>query len=260
MPSNQMLEDELRRALGEAATTSPFEPTLGGRARARIRVQQSARILAAFIVFGAIGVGVVSGVRLADRPVIDPGGGDRSLVPSPAPSTSRYFDGTVHGWRIAEQEVLEREGLGRSLNLDCEPREAGRETPTNLDIDATYLPDLVRGATPSESKWVCDGHGLSALVQYEFEGPAGAGSLRLERSLYGARAFAIYALTGSSSVSECFVGDRPAICVRRDTGSSEILVIEDDVLDPHAIVLLIEGEGLPFDELMRIAEGIRPPR
>jgi hypothetical protein len=85
----------------------------------------------------------------------------------------------------------------------------------------------------------------------------------LERSIRGSRSFSIYVpLEEAYLLEACRVGGHPAICRhKRDDeeskGMSHILVIEDDVLDPFVQVLIVTGDEIPFDEVLKIAEGVR---
>ena len=184
--------------------------------------------------------------------------------PTPSETPRGEFDGVIHGWRIARHEVLQQE-FGddeRNLQLDCDAHKVGSETATDLDIKLSYFPKSVTVVgTPVTEKWVCDKIGLSVYQNYNLEQTryktlSGAGEIRLERFLMGRRAYELFA--PAAAVSACAVAGSPAICVRRndDEGEADIVVIEDDTLDPHATLLLVSAYGVPFEELVKMIEGI----
>ncbi|MBI4730280.1 MAG: hypothetical protein HY775_12420 [Acidobacteria bacterium] len=200
----------------------------------------------------------------------DPNQGSPARPPLPAPlilglvdldAQKPRFNGSVHGWRIGPHGALEAEGLeGRGLQLDCEARETGAETRTDLDFTLNYFPT---GATVESAsgpiKWVCGDTGLSVAYNYELNTPYGAGYLTVERTLWGRRAFEINA--ASDRVTPGSVNGYPACLVRplheTGLGQAQVLVIEDDTLDPYAIVLHVVSDNVPFDELQSVAEGVR---
>jgi hypothetical protein len=201
----------------------------------------------------------------SDKPVASrPLPTETSSSPAPNEIPPGEFDGVIHGWRIARHEVLQQE-FGddeRNLQLDCEEQKVGSETATDLDINVSYFPKSVTiVGTPVVVKWVCDKIGLSVYQNYNLEDTpyetlGGAGEIRLERFLMGRRAYELF--VPAAAVSACTVAGSPAICVRRndDEGEADIVVIEDDTLDPHATLLLVSAYGVPFEELVKMIEGI----
>lgn len=195
-----------------------------------------------------------------------------SLPSSPAPTAGacveltptrhnemEYFNGSCYGWRLATSDVLEAEGLGRNLQLDCEAKRYGRDHRTDLDFKLGYVP---KGAhVDGVEKWACGRTGLSVYTMVSSDTPI-AWVVDIERSLTGSKAINEVALPGR--VEPCEVRGHPAICVhylddaQPDRGGrvAEVIVIEDGTLDPHAVVLRVDGDGIAFDELMKIAEGI----
>jgi hypothetical protein len=192
-----------------------------------------------------------------------------TFSPSPSPSASAtandlgYFEGKIHGWDIGP----DADDQGRKLNLDCMPRQVGEGTATDLDLRLTYMPKNI--GTPSHEpqvmKWVCGSMGLSVTYNFDWDNNPyeGLGILRVERLITGVRARSLYARR--ELVEACRVRGLPAVCVHyeddargRGKTSASILIIEDDILNPYARTLLItDATGIPFDELIKIAEGIR---
>lgn len=187
-----------------------------------------------------------------------------------ADSRKPRFDGTIYGWRVAPTSVLEREGLRRDLreglrkvDPDCEARRVRTGTRTDLDFTLTYFPQGVKVAgKPGVDKWVCGDIGLSVLESYSFDETPhlGVGDLRVERVLRDKRAFDIHA--AEDRVEACSVRGFPAVCVHAvddetGLGESGVVVIEDDDLDPFATTLLVWASELPFDEVLKVAEGVR---
>lgn len=211
----------------------------------------------------AISVTAVVAGRTPDQQV----GTRRTNSPSPAPTdgSSEYFDGTIQGWRIAADEVLEREGLDRNLNVDCEPKQVGAKTKTDLDFKVTYIPKGIGTPAhePNVGKWICGGRGLSVRESRDWDDNPydGLATLEIERAVWGSRARSLYA--PKDQVGACSIGAKKAICVHYENDAKgrglggTILVIEDDELDPWVTALLISASGIPYDELVKIAEGIR---
>lgn len=191
----------------------------------------------------------------------------RSPSPGEALKPDEYveFDGVIHGWRIAPGSVLEKEFGNdiRNLQLDCDARQVGSRTATDLDIDLSYFPESAKAAgSPNVVKWVCEKIGLSVYYGYvlnetPYRTVGEDGELRLDRFVTGRRAYAISA--DVEAVKPCTVAGRPAVCVRHndDEGKADIIVIEDDTLDPFATILLASAFGVPFDELVKTIEGIK---
>jgi hypothetical protein len=205
--------------------------------------------------------------------------------PSPSPECTRHrniclrdddakkprFDGTIHGWRVATFEVIKREGLNRDLSEqmqeidpDCEWQRFGEETHTSIDFVLTYFPSGVKVVgQPGVEKWACGDIGGSMFENYSFDETPhhlGTGSLFVQRSLQNTRAFAVH--TAEDRVEACAVRGLPAICVHAlddatGLGDSKVFVIEDDKLDPFVTVLLVEASEIPFEETLKVAEGVR---
>jgi hypothetical protein len=182
-----------------------------------------------------------------------------SGLPMPGPSSSE-FDGRIAGWRIAGEDVLIQAGLiGGPLNgLTCRGREIDPATKTNLDFSLTYLPEglRVRGS-PGVSKVRCDALTTIVSAHYELDAAAGTAILDIDRELVDRAAFPIEA--DADRVSAGTVGGHPAVFVNTNpvNGQSEILVIQDGVFDPDAVVLHIIAYNVSFDDLVRVAAGIR---
>ena len=187
-----------------------------------------------------------------------------SATASQSPTPTAEFDGTIHGWRIAPNAVLEAEFGNdlRNLDLECDAKKVAPSAKTNLDVDLTYFPESAQErGKPSIVKWVCGAQGLSTYYQWDlrtkpFPVVGTTGYLRIDRVVTARRAYHI-GTTRADRVSACTVAGFRAVCFRNEPeGHVLILVIEDDVLDPHATVLLVDAEGLPFDELVKMIEGL----
>lgn len=177
---------------------------------------------------------------------------------STSPAAEELFEGTIRGWRIAPQAVIDAEGLGRNLNVDCTPKVAHSEARTELDFVLGYVP---AGANSSVNtvKWMCDGKALSVVEQRDFDETVG--SLDIERVLWGPnRAMPLDA--PRSRVEFCAISGHPAVCVHPEDdvsgrGSSYIFVIEDDSMDPHATVLRISASEIPYADVLKVANELR---
>lgn len=186
---------------------------------------------------------------------------------SPAPATEGpvvEFDGTIHGWRVAPDQVLEAEFGNdlRNLDLDCDAEKVSPSTKTSLDIDLNYFPASAQErGKPTIVKWVCGSQGLSTYYNWSlktkpFPVVGEAGELRIERVLTARRAWSI-GTAPEDRVHECTIAGLPAVCLRNEQeGQVLILVIEDNDLDPYASFLLVDAFGLPFDELVKMIEGL----
>lgn len=182
------------------------------------------------------------------------------------------FNGTVGGWRIGTYQALQSEGLtgrnlqaqtlgtGLGLPVGCQVQQADAQTPTALDLTPTYFPasaEVVSEIGPE--KWVCGDTALSVATNYELDTPYGEGFLMVERALWGSRTFEMNA--PADRVESGSIDGHQAILVHcaddaTGLGQAEILVIEDNDLDPFATVLHIVGDGIPFSELKQLAEGL----
>jgi hypothetical protein len=165
---------------------------------------------------------------------------------------------------------LEKEGFSRDLgeglrqlDPDCETREVGVATATDLDFTLNYFPRGAKVAgAPGVMKWVCGDIGLSVSENYALdETPRlGVGDLRIERSLQGMKYFDLYA--AGDRVEACVVRGLPSVCVHAvddesGLGESTILMIEDNELDPFVTRFFVHASELPFNEVLKIAEGLR---
>jgi hypothetical protein len=171
------------------------------------------------------------------------------------------YDGTVHGWRVAPDSVLEAEGLGgRDLSRSCEPTLAGAETSTQLDFTLIYFPPNMAISTVSgPRKWVCADEGLSVSYEFGLETSLGAGTLWVERSIRGRRALGL--LVPSESVEAGIINGKPAVLAHPSDdntglGIGRVIVIEDDTAPEFTILRITGDNGVPFAELVRIAEAI----
>jgi hypothetical protein len=171
------------------------------------------------------------------------------------------FTGTIWGWEVGPTEVIEAEGrTERDLEVACDPFPAGAETPTSLDFEVGYLPELRLESSTEPSKWLCDGRGLSVALEYTFSTPLGPGSLWIEQAVWGRRAVAVFA--AADRVEAGRILERPAIFAHQvddeeGLGLGQIIVIEDDEAPEFQILRLTADNGIPFAELRKIAEGVR---
>jgi hypothetical protein len=172
------------------------------------------------------------------------------------------FDGTILGWRIAPASVLRAEGIA-DLNLSrtCAAEPAGEETKTELDISLTYFPDgiTIEGIS-GPSKWVCGGEALRVAYSYHVETPFGAGVLDVERAIWGRRA--LDASVPRDSVEAGAINGKAAIFLHpaddaSGLGISGIIVLERATGSEFTILRLIADDGIPFAELIKIAEGVK---
>lgn len=172
------------------------------------------------------------------------------------------FDGTVHGWRLAPDRTLEAEGLvERGLSRDCAATEASAEIRTDLDFTVAYLPANIKIAdVVGPTKWICGGEGLSVQFSYRLDTPLGSGDLMVWRAKWGNRMLAAYAADGS--VEEATISGHPAIVIHPaedeyGLGTGVVIVIEDDAGPEYTLLTVSADNGVPFEELLKIAEGIR---
>jgi hypothetical protein len=176
-------------------------------------------------------------------------------------SKKALFDGTVAGWRLAPDQILDEEGLSRNLSRDCSPELAEKDTATDLDFTLTYVPaDIEIRENPEVAKWVCGGHALSVTSIMTLDTPLGEGTLMVYRAIWGQRELDLMA--PFDRVTEGTIGGAPAIFVepaepRFGLGTGQIIVIEDDTGPEYVVLRVFADNGIPFDELVRLAEGIR---
>ncbi|MBI4728121.1 MAG: hypothetical protein HY775_01255 [Acidobacteria bacterium] len=215
--------------------------------------------LGSFAAFRIVNSGAREGTsgRGATRPPLR---GEVQLALLQADSRKPDFDGIIHGWRIAPGPTLEADGTGSaSRSFDCTPDEAAGDRPTTLDFTLTYSPPGA-GSPSDPERIVCDGTARSVAVSYPVRTSFGESVVRIDRSTWDRRAFPIEA--ASDRVGAGVVGGKPAVFVRpidaaSGFGPSEILIIEDDELDPFATILHLATSDLPFEQLLEIAEGVR---
>jgi len=172
------------------------------------------------------------------------------------------FDGTVIGWRIAPDSVLDALGIrDRNLDRPCDSSPAGAETPTQLDFTLTYLPSGIGvGEVVGPAKWICAGEGLSVAFEYRLSTPYGAGSLWVERSIRGRQTLAL--AVRRDSVQAGMINGLPAIFIHpaddaSGLGVGRVIVIEDDTAPEFTILRVTAENGVPFSQLLKIAEGVR---
>jgi hypothetical protein len=172
------------------------------------------------------------------------------------------FDDSVIGWRIAPYEALVADSIDdRNLHRTCEPYEAGAETSTQLDFTVGYLPPGLKiGPAAEPYKWVCGKEGLSVLYVFNVSGAYGNGQILVERSIQGRRALEMD--IPYDSVETGTVNATPTVFVHPadDTsvlGMGRVIVVEDDTGPEFTILSVLSDDAVPFDELIKIAEGIK---
>jgi hypothetical protein len=177
-------------------------------------------------------------------------------------SAKATFDGVVQGWRLAPDNILEAEGrLDRNLSRKCEPRMVDGDAETALDFTLTYIPAKIEVQdAPEVTKWSCDGEALSVTYLYSVETALGLGDLMVYRAIWGQRSLDL--LAPSDKVTEGSVNGAPAIFVapadaKTGLGTGQIIVIEDDTGPEFTVLRVSADNGIPFEELVKIAEGIR---
>jgi hypothetical protein len=177
-------------------------------------------------------------------------------------ASEERFDGTVVGWRIAPNDVLDALGIrDRNLQRSCDPVPAGAETRTALDFTLTYMPPgIAVGDAVGPVKWICAGEGLSVAIESGLATPYGAGSLWVERSIRGRQTVAL--AVARDSVQAGTINGLPAIFVHpaddaSGLGVGRIIVIEDNAAPEFTILRITAENGVPFSELIKIAEGVR---
>lgn len=200
--------------------------------------------------------------------------GGRAIVgfanpPPPEPPVQRGvpvdpgppFDGTVNGIKIVP---VAREGRA---DFYCTGDTASNApyavaVGTVWEINPTYLP---RGAVeelpgyvpdPKEDDFVpvtlCDGEIARSFRQYLYHGDDGAW-IELSISRLATRSIAIDA--NAARIQPRTVGGRPAVVIAPAPG--------DDLLQSYIVIAeefgqtRIGGLGLPSDELLRVAEGLK---
>lgn len=172
------------------------------------------------------------------------------------------YDDTVLGWRIGPYEVLSAAGIDdRNLVRACDPYQAGADTITSLDFTVGYMPpDFKIGPIAGPVKWLCDQEALSVTLMYNVGTPLGSGQITFSRYILARRSIEMD--TRFDSVETGDISGHPAIIVHPDDdktglGLGEVVVIEDDT-DPEFTILTISADnGVPFDELLKIAEAVK---
>jgi hypothetical protein len=170
------------------------------------------------------------------------------------------FDGTLLGWRVAPNEVLEKAGL-RNWSLDCEQSQAGEEKRTQLDFSLGYLPrDVEVTLVTGPIKWVCGDVGVSVLWVYNLDTPYGPGQVWLERSIQDQRAIEMDVARDSVEVSQVNGHDAILFHPYDDAtgfGTGRIVVLEGEVELGDQILSVYSDVGVAFADLVRIAEGVK---
>jgi hypothetical protein len=172
------------------------------------------------------------------------------------------FDGSLLGWRIAPFKVLQGAGLsGRGLSRSCPPYEVGAETPSALDFTIGYLPaDLKLGSLSEPDKWLCGDEALSVFYSFRAQSPLGATEIWFERSIQSRKSLELD--VADDSVEATIVRSHPAIVVHpaddaTGLGTGHVIVIEAASGPVFTIFHITADNGVPFAELVKIAEGIR---
>ncbi len=222
----------------------------------------SAQTFAVVALVAAVGASCSDGGPGADSSDAPSASPAETATPGSGPTQadSGLFDGVVHGWRVAPDEVLDEEGIrDRNLTLDCEPEQVGVRTPSELDFTLSYFPaDIDIGPLDGPDKWVCGGKGLSVAYAYSIQTEYGAASLRADRLITARRTTAL--MVPQDSVTEGRVNGSPAIFVRPTDPAgldlASIIVIEDDTAPEFTILRISSDNGIPFAELLKVAEGV----
>jgi len=223
-------------------------------------------------ILGAVGFTALVGSQLALKSNAASGGGRRSSHDAEAATTTALinadaakprFDGTINGWRLAPYDRLKAEGVDdRNLSRSkCEPTSAGAETKTTLDFILSYEPPGLKiESSIGPTKWVCGSEGLSVAYDYNLNGPIGVGELWAEQALWGRRSQEVF--VANDRVAEGSINGKPAIFIHpiddaTGLGFAEIIVIENDESAPYKILRITSNDAIPFDQLVKIAEGAR---
>lgn len=204
--------------------------------------------------------------------LVEARGGVEPAIPGPlsiddirriltAESEKDLFDGVVQGWRLAPDDILEAEGLlGRHLSRDCKPQMVEPDVPTDLDFSIGHIPTNVKVQDTQLTKWVCDGEALSVTYLLAIDTPLGQGTLMVYRAVWGQRSLDL--LAPEDRVTEGAINGAPAVFVepaepQAGLGTGQIIVIEDDTEPEYQVLRVFADNGIPFDELINIAEAIR---
>jgi hypothetical protein len=254
------METELRELFQTRSGDAPAFAEAPASVLRRARRRQAVNAVGA--------AGAVAAVTVAI--LIALGARQTSVQPPPAtqpPTGSQSFDGTIYGWRIAPERVLEAEGLQRNLapgleqaQPGCTPKQVSAVTTTSLDFTVGYLPSGLQVTNPpSRVKWVCGRLGLSALSSYNFEDVErqGVAMLTVERALMDKRIFGID--VPADRVEACTVRGLKAICIHPENdltgrGTTTILIIEENVMDPFVTRMYLQADEIPYSEVLKIAE------
>lgn len=170
------------------------------------------------------------------------------------------FDGVALGWRLAPSDVLQEEGISRKLSKPCDVKSVDPATATEFDFRLTYIPADIKLREPEVAKWTCDGEALNVTSLMMMDTPLGEGTLMVYRATLSQRALDLMA--PADRVTEGMINGSPAILVRPadsefGLGTEQVIVFEDDA-DPDYVVLRVFADnGIPFEELVKLAEGIR---
>jgi hypothetical protein len=172
------------------------------------------------------------------------------------------FEGQLIGWSIAPYSALEAQGSTRhDVSRSCKSFQAGAETPTKLDFVVGYLPDSIKvRQVYGPIKWVCGSEGLSVRVQFDVSTPLGIGEISIERVIRADRVIEMDVPADSVEVGK--VNGHDAVFAhpmddQSGRGIGRVFVIEEDEAPEFTILRIYADEGVPFDELVKIAEGIK---
>lgn len=146
-------------------------------------------------------------------------------------------------------------------SLSCDARRAGAETQSNLDFAVGYLPtDIEVVKVTGPLKWMCGDDGFSVSYNIEIKGKFGVGQIGLDRFVQSERVIELD--VPRDRVEAATIGGSPAILVHpaddvSGLGLGIVHIIEDDT-GPELIVLRVFSDSaVPFEELIRIAEGLK---
>lgn len=172
------------------------------------------------------------------------------------------FDASVLGWRAAPYGVLADAGLSEmGPTKSCDYSLADAKTETQLDFTPTYFPERLKvSLIEGPIKTLCGDEATSVRYVYEVYSELGYGEIWFERSTRTSRVLEMN--VPFDSVETQVVRDTPAIVVHPDDdstgfGSGRVVMIEDDLGEEFTILSIFADNGVPFDELIKIAEGIR---
>jgi hypothetical protein len=132
---------------------------------------------------------------------------------------------------------------------------------TKFDFTLTYIPaDIKIREKPDVAKWTCDGDALNVTSLMMIDTPLGEGTLMVYRASWSQRALDLMA--PADRVTEGTINGYPAIFVRPadsefGLGTEQVIVFEDDAEPDYVVLRVFADNGIPFEELVKLAEGIR---